>query len=82
MPRWAHRVLNLKWVGLQNAGAAAAALVGSATMGASVRTACTLLVFFWSSSKLTTFCEERKSVDEDFKQGGQRDWKQVRCNDY
>ena len=28
----------------------------------------TLLSFFFSSSKLTQLCEERKAVDEDFKQ--------------
>lgn len=34
-----------------------------------------LLVFFFTSSKLTKFGEEKKRrVDADFKEGGQRNW--------
>lgn len=34
-----------------------------------------LLVFFFTSSKLTNMGEEKKrKIDEDFKQGGQRNW--------
>lgn len=58
-------------------GAAAAALVGSATQASNVRASATLVAFFLSSSKLTKFKEELKSGSEDFKAGGQRDWKQV-----
>jgi uncharacterized membrane protein len=34
-----------------------------------------LLAFFFSSSKLTKVGQEKKrSIDEDFKEGGQRNW--------
>ena len=59
------------------AGAKAAALVGGATFSASFRAAAVLLTFFYTSSKLTRYCEDRKLDDESFKKGGQRDWKQV-----
>ncbi|CAL5400343.1 unnamed protein product [Camellia sinensis] len=40
-----------------------------------------LLVFFFTSSKLTKFGVERKrSIDADFKEGGQRNWMQVLSN--
>ncbi|KAK3041615.1 hypothetical protein RJ639_001425 [Escallonia herrerae] len=40
-----------------------------------------LLVFFFTSSKLTKIGEDRKrSVDADFKEGGQRNWIQVISN--
>lgn len=40
-----------------------------------------LLVFFFTSSKLTKVGEEKKrKVDADFKEGGQRNWIQVLCN--
>lgn len=44
---------------------------------ASFRASLVLLAFYWTSSKMTAYCEDRKSGDEDFKAGGQRDWKQV-----
>lgn len=40
-----------------------------------------LLVFFLTSSKLTKVGEDKKRrVDVEFKEGGQRNWKQVLCN--
>lgn len=54
-------------------------LVGTATLGASLRCGATLLSFFLASSALTRYAEDRKDLDEEFKPGGQRDWKQVHC---
>ena len=59
------------------AGSIAAAIVGSLTFIASFRASIVLLAFYYTSSKLTAYCEDRKSQDEDFKAGGQRDAKQV-----
>jgi len=40
-----------------------------------------LLAFFISSSKATKFKQEiKKKVEDDFKEGGQRNWQQVLCN--
>lgn len=40
-----------------------------------------LLVFFFTSSKLTRLGEDKKrSIDDDFKEGGQRNWIQVLAN--
>lgn len=39
-----------------------------------------LLAFFFTSSKLTSFKDEDKAVEEDHKSGGYRDWKQVASN--
>ncbi|KAH0458172.1 hypothetical protein IEQ34_013487 [Dendrobium chrysotoxum] len=48
---------------------------------AGYRFAVLLLVFFFSSSKLTRVGEEKKrAVDAEFKEGGQRNWKQVLAN--
>ena len=58
-------------------GAVSAALVGACTFAASFRASIVLLTFYLTSSKMTAWCEERKSDDEDFKAGGQRNWKQV-----
>ncbi|XP_072983486.1 protein PGR-like [Typha latifolia] len=50
-------------------------------MLAGYRFAALLLVFFFTSSKLTRVGEERKrAIDSEFKEGGQRDWKQVLSN--
>ncbi|KAG1330058.1 putative protein PGR [Cocos nucifera] len=44
-------------------------------MLAGYRFAALLLVFFFTSSKLTRLGEERKrNIDADFKEGGQRNW--------
>lgn len=48
---------------------------------AGYRFAVLLLVFFFTSSKLTRIGEEKKrEVDADFKEGGQRNWRQVLAN--
>ena len=59
------------------AGAVAAILVGSSTLGCSWRMGITLLAFFGASSRMTQFREELKNVDESHRTGGQRDWQQV-----
>lgn len=59
------------------AGALAAILVGSSTLGCSWRMGITLLAFFGASSRITQFREELKNVDESHRTGGQRDWQQV-----
>ncbi len=59
-------------------GAGAAALVGVATLGCSLRFGATLLAFYFTSSKLTQFKEELKvNLDDQAKKGGDRDWRQV-----
>ena len=58
-------------------GALAAAAVGAATLAASLRCGATLLAFYAASSRLTSYREQAKAVDDDFKPGGQRDWVQV-----
>ena len=59
------------------AGAMAAVAVGAGCMCPSLRLGMTLLAFFGSSSRLTSFKEELKDVDDQHRQGGQRDWQQV-----
>ncbi|OAY85487.1 protein PGR-like [Ananas comosus] len=50
-------------------------------MTAGYRFAALLLVFFFTSSKLTRVGEERKrAIDVEFKEGGQRNWVQVLAN--
>ena len=58
-------------------GALAACVVGGVTLATSLRIGLCLLSFYYTSSKLTAFKEEMKDVDEEFKKGGQRDWRQV-----
>lgn len=66
---------------LSASGALAATLVGWATVAPSFRAGLVLLAFFFSSSKLTKLGDDEKgSIDEDHKSGGQRDWRQVACN--
>eukprot|EP00197_Chlamydomonas_leiostraca_P005564 CAMPEP_0202868094 /NCGR_PEP_ID=MMETSP1391-20130828/10182_1 /ASSEMBLY_ACC=CAM_ASM_000867 /TAXON_ID=1034604 /ORGANISM="Chlamydomonas leiostraca, Strain SAG 11-49" /LENGTH=519 /DNA_ID=CAMNT_0049548209 /DNA_START=350 /DNA_END=1909 /DNA_ORIENTATION=+ len=78
--------LGIAWWGhtrksLAQSGAIAAMVVGTGTLGCSLRFGCTLLAFFFSSSKLTQYKEEAKEgLDESSKKGGQRDWVQVFCN--
>lgn len=54
-----------------------ACVVGAVTLATSLRIGLCLLSFYYTSSKLTAFKEEMKDVDEEFKKGGQRDWRQV-----
>ena len=63
---------------LSSSGAIAAAMVGVATLGCSLRFGATLLAFYFSSSKLTQYKEELKDLDDHAKKGGQRDWVQVK----
>jgi uncharacterized protein (TIGR00297 family) len=73
---WGHRRGSLS-----PSGAVAAATIGLATLGCSLRLGATLLAFFFASSKLTQFKEDLKDgIEEGAKRGGQRDWKQVLCN--
>lgn len=65
---------------LSPSGALAAVAVGAVTLGSSFRCGLVLLAFFFASSALTQFGEENKDVEEDFKQGGQRNWVQVLAN--
>lgn len=72
-------VWGLRRGSLSTSGAAAAAVVGLATLGCSLRFGATLLAFYFSSSKLTQYKEHVKVVlDDHAKKGGQRDWLQVR----
>ncbi|KAK8930889.1 hypothetical protein KSP39_PZI016384 [Platanthera zijinensis] len=60
---------------LNRSGALAGFLVMAIHFACSCRFGALLLVFFFTSSMLTKFGEEKKrSVDEDFKEGGQRNW--------
>ena len=47
---------------------------------ACLRCAAVLLTFFFTSSRMTTFKEHLKAGSEEFKKGGQRDWRQVRVS--
>ncbi len=62
---------------LWHIGAIAACFVGAATLTTSLRIGLALLAFYYTSSKLTAYKEEVKDVAEEFKKGGQRDWRQV-----
>ncbi len=65
---------------LSASGALAALAVGTATIGCSLRFGATLLAFFFSCSKLTSFKDELKEgLDDAHKANGQRDWRQVRA---
>ena len=59
-------------------GAVAAAAVGGGTLASSFRCGATLLAFYFSSSRLTSWMEDRKDTDDAFKAGGQRHWVQAR----
>ncbi|PIA65278.1 hypothetical protein AQUCO_00100629v1 [Aquilegia coerulea] len=66
---------------LDVSGAFAGFLVMSLHISAGYRFGAILLVFFFTSSKLTKMGEEKKrSIDADFKEGGQRNWIQVLTN--
>lgn len=66
---------------LDLSGALSGFLVMAIHIACSYRFGALLLVFFFTSSKLTKIGEEKKrSVDEEFKEGGQRNWLQVLAN--
>ncbi|XAR66959.1 hypothetical protein NMG60_11013357 [Bertholletia excelsa] len=66
---------------LNLSGAFLGFLVLSIHIAANYRYGAMLLVFFFTSSKFTRVGEEKKrSLDADFKEGGQRDWIQVLFN--
>ncbi|KAL3743161.1 hypothetical protein ACJRO7_018459 [Eucalyptus globulus] len=66
---------------LDLSGALSGFLVMAVHIAAGYRYGAMLLVFFFSSSKLTKVGEEKKrEVDSDFKEGGQRNWIQVLSN--
>ncbi|KAL6048243.1 Transmembrane protein 19, partial [Balamuthia mandrillaris] len=63
---------------LNKSGAFAALFVGFITCLAGFRTTITLLLFFFSSSYLTKLkAKEKRKIEENFKEGGQRNWVQV-----
>ncbi|XP_074574348.1 protein PGR-like [Curcuma longa] len=69
-----HRSLDLS-------GAITGFLVMAIHIAAGYRFGALLLVFFFTSSKLTKMGEEKKrKIDEEFKEGGQRNWIQVLAN--
>ncbi|XP_072968665.1 protein PGR-like [Typha angustifolia] len=66
---------------LDRSGAFAGFLVMAIHIASGYRFGAMILVFFFTSSKLTKIGKEKKrSVEEDFKDGGQRNWIQVLCN--
>ncbi|PSS15619.1 Protein PGR like [Actinidia chinensis var. chinensis] len=66
---------------LNLSGALIGFVVMSIHIAVNYRLGAMLLVFFFTSSKLTKVGEKRKrSVDADFKEGGQRNWIQVLSN--
>ncbi|XP_020592392.1 protein PGR-like [Phalaenopsis equestris] len=66
---------------LDLSGALSGFLVMVIHIASSYRFGALLLVFFLTSSKLTKLGEEKKrGVDEEFKEGGQRNWLQVLAN--
>ncbi|KAL3691443.1 hypothetical protein R1sor_005094 [Riccia sorocarpa] len=66
---------------LSPSGAVAGFFILTASIMAECRFGAIILAFFFSSSKLTKYKqEEKKNVEEDHKEGGQRDWSQVLAN--
>jgi uncharacterized membrane protein len=63
---------------LSVSGCAAAFIVGLGSMACSYRFGLLLLLFYYSSTKLTKYKQDVKDrLEEDFKSAGERDWKQV-----
>lgn len=59
-------------------GSLAAFIVGYTSFACSYRFGLILILFYYSSSKLTKFKQDFKaSIEEDYAVGGQRNWKQV-----
>ncbi|BAT76419.1 Protein PGR-like protein [Vigna angularis] len=66
---------------LSNSGAIAGFFVMALHIFAGYRFGAVLLAFFFSSSALTKFGEDKKrTLDSEFKEGGQRNWIQVLAN--
>ncbi len=66
---------------LDTSGAAAAFIVGFISLGSSYRFGSLLLLFYYSSSKLTKLKEDIKAkYEDDYAVGGQRNWIQVFAN--
>lgn len=66
---------------LDRSGALGALLVGFVLTMANYSFFSSLLAFFITSSKLTRWGgAEKKKIDADYKEGGQRNWVQVFCN--
>ncbi|XP_076025560.1 transmembrane protein 19 [Genypterus blacodes] len=71
----------LKRRSLDRSGALGALLVGVVLTMANYSFFSSLLVFFFTSSKLTRWgAAKKKSIDAEYKEGGQRNWVQVFCN--
>lgn len=71
----------LKKKSLDNSGALGGLLVGFLLTIANYSFLSALLVFFFTSSKLTKWRGEiKKKFDSEYKEGGQRTWVQVFCN--
>lgn len=68
---------------LSFSGSVAAFFVGAITMAYGFRFGATLVAFYLSSSKLTKYKSARKKkLEDEFKEGGQRDWSQVLANSF
>ncbi|KAH7652081.1 putative membrane protein [Dioscorea alata] len=66
---------------LNRSGAIMGFVVMAIHIAAGYRFGVLILVFFFTSSKLTKLGQEKKrTIDEDFKEGGQRNWIQVLAN--
>lgn len=71
----------LKRRSLDRTGALAALLVGFVLTMANYSFFCSLLAFFITSSRLTRWGgAEKRKIDAEYKEGGQRNWVQVFCN--
>ncbi|XP_029969424.1 transmembrane protein 19 [Salarias fasciatus] len=71
----------LKRRSLDRSGALGALLVGFVLTMANYSFFSALLAFFITSSRLTRWGgEQKKKIDADYKEGGQRNWVQVLCN--
>lgn len=71
----------LKRSSLTHSGALGALLVGFVLTMANYSFFSTLLAFFITSSKLTRWGgAQKKKIDAEYKEGGQRNWVQVFCN--
>ncbi|XP_073337239.1 transmembrane protein 19 [Pagrus major] len=71
----------LKKSSLSRSGALGALLVGFVLTMANYSFFSSLLAFFITSSKLTRWgAAQKKKIDSEYKEGGQRNWVQVFCN--